>query len=117
MEIGQISEVEDYRIVWPSGIELSEKDKVAVDLQQAQARNLKTGWMTVDEIRAEEGLSALPNGVGAVVLGVKKAGQQPFGGVGSNPGGVSEADVGPFTWIISRLRRKKVDSNSQNKPS
>jgi phage-related protein (TIGR01555 family) len=114
METGQIRKVNDYRIVWLSGIELSEKDKAAVDLQLAQARNLKTGWMTVDEIRAEQGLKPLPNGEGNVVLGVKKAEQQPFG---ASPGAISQGDVGPFTWIVSRLRRKKKNANNQNKQS
>jgi len=108
METGQIRRVNDYRIVWQSGLELSEKDKAAVELQLAQARNLKTGWMTVDEIRAEEGKDPLPNGAGNVVLGVKKAEQQPFS---QGPGMISEGDIGPFTWILSRLRRKKKDES------
>jgi len=108
MKTGQIRKVNDYRIVWLSGLELSEKDKAAVELQLAQARDLKTGWMTVDEIRAEQKLGPLPNGAGQVVLGVKKAEQQSFRG---SPGGVSGADVGPFTWIVSRLRRKKKNEN------
>jgi phage-related protein (TIGR01555 family) len=107
METGQIRKVNDYRIVWLSGLELSEKDKAAVELQKAQTLAAKTSWLTVDEIRAEEGKDPLPDGAGTVVLGLKKAEQQPFS---QAPG----ADVGPFTWIISRLRRKKKDANLQN---
>jgi phage-related protein (TIGR01555 family) len=107
MKTGQIRRVNDYRIVWRSGLELSEKDKAAVELQKAQTLNFKTSWLTVDEIRALEGKDPLPDGAGNLVLGLKKAEQQPF----SQALG---ADVGPFTWIISRLRRKKKDANIQN---
>jgi hypothetical protein len=72
METGQIREVEDYRIVWPGGVELSEKDRAAVELQLAQARALKLSWKMVDEIRAEEDLKALPDKAGEVVIGLRK---------------------------------------------
>jgi hypothetical protein len=76
---GQVkTSVKDYRIVWLGGFELSEKDKAVVELNLAQAREKKQGWMTIDEIRAEQGLQQLPNGEGKVVLGVKRAEQQPF---------------------------------------
>jgi hypothetical protein len=114
METGQIRKVEDYKVVWLNGIELGEKDKAAVELQQAQARNFKTGWLTVDEVRAEEKLKPLPNGAGAVVLGVKKTEVQPFQqSGGQSPEPVSQGDVGPFTWVLSRLRRKKQDANDK----
>jgi hypothetical protein len=113
METGQIRRVNDYRIVWQSGLELSEKDKAAVKLQNAQALALKTSWLTVDEIRAEEGKDPLPNGAGQVVLGVKKAESQPFG---ASPSGVSVSgdDVGLLKKFVSWLRRKKKDEDSQN---
>jgi hypothetical protein len=108
MDTGQISKVEDYRVVWQSGLELSEKDEAAVELQLAQVRNLKTGWMTIDEVRAEEGLGALPNGAGAVVLGVKKAEQQPFGQPpGASPGASAQGDESRFERFLSWLRGKK----------
>jgi hypothetical protein len=106
MDTGQIRRVNDYRIVWLSGIELSEKDQAAVDLQLAQARNLKTGWMTLDEIRAEEGLNPLPDGSGNVVLGLKKAESQPLG-QSSGVVSVSGEDVGLAKKLVSWLRRKK----------
>ena len=75
---GQVkSNVKDYRIVWSGGFELSEKEKALVELNLAQAREKKTGWMTIDEVRAEQGLQPLPEGAGKVVLGVKRAEQQP----------------------------------------
>jgi hypothetical protein len=79
IECGQIqTKVKDYRIVWNSALELTETQKANVELGLAQARDLKTSWMTVDEIRAEQGLKPLPDGAGKVVLGLKKAEQQPF---------------------------------------
>jgi hypothetical protein len=72
METGQVSEVEDYQVVWPAGFELTESAKAAIELQLAQARSLKTSWCTVDEVRAEEGKQALPGDAGKVVLGLRK---------------------------------------------
>jgi hypothetical protein len=112
METGQIRRVNDYRVVWPTGFELSETAKATIMLQEAQARDLKTGWMTVDEIRAEQDLGPLPNGAGNVVLGLKKAEGQPFG---ASPGADSEeSDEGLFSRFKSWLRGKK-DANIQNK--
>lgn len=75
---GQVkTAVTEYRIVWHGGFELSEKDKALVELNLAQAREKKVGWMTVDEVRAEQGLKELPDGAGKVVLGIKKSEQAP----------------------------------------
>jgi hypothetical protein len=95
----------EYRIIWLGGAELSEKDRASVRLQEAQARNLETNWKTVDEIRAEEELEALPDKAGEVVLGLGK--QAPK----SLPDGElsSEADATGFAWLLSKLRRKKRD--------
>ena len=71
MDTGQIRRVNDYKVVWPSGFELNEKDKAAIMLQEAQARDYRSNWCTVDELRAEEGKLALPEGSGKVVLGLK----------------------------------------------
>jgi len=96
---GQIkTAVKDYRIVWLGGFEVSEKDKALVELSLAQAREKKQGWMTLDEIRGEQGLKELPDGAGKVVLGIKRAEQQPF----SQSQNVTE--------------EKKVEEN-RNKPS
>jgi hypothetical protein len=93
----------DYRIVWLGGAELSEKDRASVRLQEAQARNLETNWKTVDEIRAEEELEALPDKAGEVVLGLGKQSLEPQ----AQPEAVSEADASGFAWLLSKLRRKK----------
>ena len=106
METGQIREVEDYRVVWPAGFELTETAKAVVELQLAQARNLKTAWCTVDEVRAEEGKLALPGDAGKVVLGLRKP-EPPRAPEGSpNAEGLAEADSSGF-WLLKRLRRKK----------
>ena len=114
METGQIRKVNDYRVVWPAGFELSETAKAMIMLQQAQARNLKTGWMTLDEIRAEQGLKELENSAGKVVLGLKKAEQQPFGQGASV---VSSADMNLLQRFFSRLRRKKKSENGKSSSS
>jgi len=93
----------EYRIVWQGGFELSEKDKSSVELQQAQARILKTGWMSVDEIRAEQGLEALPNGEGEVIPGLQN-GQQDAMPLSATE---VEADEGLIGSLVKRLRRKK----------
>jgi len=62
------------------------------------------GWMTVDEVRAEQDLKELPEGVGKVVLGLKKAEPQPA----AEPEELAseDADSSGF-WLLKRLRRKK----------
>jgi hypothetical protein len=116
IECGQIqTNVKEYRFVWNSALELTETQKAAIELQLAQARDLKTGWKTLDEIRAEEHLKPLPDGAGAVVLGVKKAESQPFG---QSPGSVSAFgdDAGRISRFLSWLRGgRKVDKNDQVK--
>jgi hypothetical protein len=82
--------VKDYRIVWSGGFEVSEKEKALVELNLAQAREKKTGWMTIDEIRGEQGLKMLPDGAGKGVLGVKHAEQQPFSQVQNVSGAKNE---------------------------
>ena len=93
-----------YRIVWLGAFEMSEQTKAAVELQKAQACDLKLGWMTVDEVRAEQDLKELPDGSGKVVLGLKKAEPQPA----AEPEELAseEADSSGF-WLLKRLRRKK----------
>jgi len=84
------SNVKDYRIVWSGGFEVSEKEKALVELNLAQAREKKTGWMTIDEIRGEQGLKELPDNTGKTVLGVKRAEQQPFSQPQNVTGGKNE---------------------------
>jgi len=113
METGQIRPVDDYKVVWLSGIELSEKDKAAVELQKAQTLALKVAWLTIDEVRAEDNKGPLPDGAGQVVLGIKKAEQQPFQ---QGSGAVSQGDMSLLARFVSKLRRKK-DENDSNKQS
>ena len=70
MVTGQIDAVEDYNLVWPPGFELSEPTKADILLKEAQARALQLKWMMVDEVRADQGLEALPEGYGQVVVGL-----------------------------------------------
>jgi hypothetical protein len=51
-------------------------EKAQIELNYAQAREKKLSWMTVDEVRAEQGLQPLANGAGQVVLGVERLNQQ-----------------------------------------
>lgn len=113
METGQISKVEDYKVVWLSGIELSEKDKAAVKLELAQARFLMLNWMTVDEVRADAGLDPLPNDAGKIVKGLQKPEEKQPPQLSSEA--VSEGDVGLISRLISKLRRKKQDENNTSK--
>jgi phage-related protein (TIGR01555 family) len=95
---GQIqTKVKDYRIVWLGGFQVSDTEKATIELNLAQAREKKLSWMTVDEVRAEQGLQPLPNGAGQVVLGIERLNQQQFLEQESE----SAADSG--FW--SRLRR------------
>ncbi len=107
VETGQISPVEDYRVVWPAGFELTESAKASIALQNAQALNLKTGWCTLDEVRAEEGKPPLPGGVGSTVLGLQKSPQtgQGLAGAGSEAGVEAEPERG--FWGLRWFKRKK----------
>ena len=113
METGQIRRVNDYRVVWPAGFELTETEKAAIKLQEAQARALKV-WCTLDEIRAEEGKLKLPAGEGKVLLASIKSASQPA--VSSGPGesgapsatGASDAvDSNRVFGFLLKFRRKK----------
>jgi hypothetical protein len=55
---------EQYTINWNSAFEMSDKDEAQIEYTHAQAQNQKLGWMSKDEIRAEEGLDPLPDGAG-----------------------------------------------------
>jgi len=70
METGQIDRVVDYNLVWPPGFELSDQTKADIALKEAQARSLQLKWMTVDEVRVDQGLDPLPEDAGKVILGL-----------------------------------------------
>ncbi len=58
---------DDYEINWISGFQPSEKDIAQTELMKEQANQIKLTYKTIDEVRAEMGLEALPNGEGAVI--------------------------------------------------
>jgi hypothetical protein len=53
-----------YNVTWNSAFELSEKDEAQIEFTHAQTREKQLGWMSKDEVRAEEGLDPLPDGAG-----------------------------------------------------
>jgi hypothetical protein len=56
IEIGQVSTtVEAYAVDWFGGFEVNEKDKALTALTLAQANRVRTNYMTLNEIRVEEG--------------------------------------------------------------
>ena len=65
-----------YQIKWNSAFELSEVEQKQIELTHAQANQSKLDYMTVDEVRAQEGLDPLPNGEGT---SLKKSGFNVFG--------------------------------------
>jgi phage-related protein (TIGR01555 family) len=112
METGQIREVNDYRVVWPAGFELTETAKAAIRLQQAQARNLETNWKTIDEIRIEDELKELPDGAGKVVLGLEKS-KAPAQSFGQSSNAVN-ADSNRVVGFFLKFRRKKGAKDKSN---
>ena len=65
-----------YNVEWNSAFELSELEEKDIELKHAQANQSKLDYMTVDEVRAQEGLDPLPNGEGT---SLKKSGFNVFG--------------------------------------
>ena len=90
---------------------MNEDAKAELELKLAQARNLKTSWCTVDELRAEEGKQPLPNGEGKVVVGLKTPAvaapiQAPSDLNATKGTAAKTADIASL-WIHRVLRRKK----------
>lgn len=80
IEIKQIkTNVKDYKINWLGGFEINEKDKALTELSKAQAWQIKSNFMTVNEIRAAQDppLDEIPGG--DIILGLLKM-QAPFQG-------------------------------------
>ena len=69
METKQIPDVH-YKINWVGGFEINLRDQAAAELDKSRSLELKTNWMTVNEIRQLEGLDPIPGG--DVVLGLSK---------------------------------------------
>jgi hypothetical protein len=80
METKQIPDVH-YRIRWLGGFEINPRDQAAAELDRARSLELKTNWMTVNEIRQLEGLERVPGG--DVVLGLSKLQGAMFSNVNS----------------------------------
>ena len=69
METKQIPDVH-YRINWLGGFEINPRDRAASELDKTRSLEIKTNWMTVNEIRQLEGLERIPGG--DIVLGLSK---------------------------------------------
>jgi len=80
MKTGQIQDVH-YKINWLGGFEINPRDKAAAELDKIRALQIKTDWMTVNEIRQLEGLERVPGG--DVVLGLSKLQSSGFSNVTS----------------------------------
>ncbi|MEM3697524.1 MAG: DUF1073 domain-containing protein [Candidatus Bathyarchaeia archaeon] len=69
METKQIPDTH-YRINWLGGFEINPRDQAAAELDKTRSLQLKTNWMTINEIRQLEGLERLPGA--DIVLGLSK---------------------------------------------
>jgi hypothetical protein len=94
-----------YNVEWNSAFELSALDKATVEDLHARANQTKLDYMTIDEVRAEENLDALPNGEGA---GLKKANLNLFG-EGQKSGGQLESND---KFLVVDLNRKQKHAES-----
>jgi hypothetical protein len=56
--------VKTYEVNWNSAFELSEKDESLIEEANVRANQGKLDYMSIDEVRAEEGLDPLPDGAG-----------------------------------------------------
>jgi hypothetical protein len=59
METKQIPDVH-YKINWLGGFEINPRNQAAAELDKSRSLELKTNWMTVNEIRQLEGLDPIP---------------------------------------------------------
>ena len=111
---GQIkTQVKDYKIVWLGGFELSEVEKAQIELNYAQAREKMLSWMTVDEVRAEQGLQPLPNGAGQIVPGVERLKQQQL--LGQVPGAAADSGFwGRLRKVIHGNGGKNLEDNTHS---
>ena len=63
----------NYKIVWKASYEPTQKEKAELDFLNAQTAEKELLAKTVDEVRKDRyKLPALPNGAGAVVIGLAK---------------------------------------------
>jgi len=62
----------DYMIIWNTPDYVSDQDKAGIELLKERANEYKLSYMTVDEVRDDNELTALPDGKGEVVPGLVK---------------------------------------------
>jgi len=86
LETGQIQPkwkrtVEDYEIHWHGGFEINEIDMAAADLNRARAEDLRSNFLTINELRArmDPPFPPLPEPAGSLIPGLVKAQQAAFG--------------------------------------
>jgi transposase-like protein len=77
METTQIPDVH-YRIKWLGGFEINPRDQAATELDKTRSLQIKTNWMTVNELRKAEGLDPIPGGDVVLELLKLQAGGQPL---------------------------------------
>jgi transposase-like protein len=77
METKQIPDVR-YRINWLGGFEINPRDQAAAELDKTRSLQLKTNWITVNELRKAEGLEPIPGGDVVLELLKLQAGGQPL---------------------------------------
>jgi len=91
METKQIPNVH-YKINWLGGFEINPRDQAAAELDRIRSLQIKTNWMTLNEIREEQGLERIPSG--DIVLGLTK-----------QPGGETPATPG----VLERTSKRKLE--------
>jgi hypothetical protein len=69
MKTKQIPDVH-YKINWLGGFEINPRDQAAAEFDKTRGLELKTNWMTVNEIRQREGLERVLGG--DIILGLSK---------------------------------------------
>jgi transposase-like protein len=77
METKQIPDVH-YGIKWLGGFEINPRDQAATELDKTRSLQIKTNWMTVNELRKAEGLDPIPGGDVVLELLKLQAGGQPL---------------------------------------
>ena len=88
-------EDQEFEINWVSGFQQSEKDQATTELLEEQVKEAKLQYMTVDEVRDEDGKPPLPGGVGNVCLGILRATPKPSIPTGPSPLSAASQDQGP----------------------
>jgi len=88
-----------FKIRWNPGFEPTEKDRATVDLLFEQAQQIRLGYMTKDEVRAEADLAPLPDGEGAKMSQPQPAAFNPFNqqpqGQGQQEQNLQQSQVNP----------------------